>query len=71
MVGNLTKPSFQWDRFRVKRPPESTGIVETSSRPESVRVLRDSYWAFRIRRVLGPCRGASKGTCTSLGLYIP
>ena len=69
IVGKITKPPFQWDRFHVKRPPESTGIVETISRPESVRVLRDSYWAFRICVVLAHVGRVQRGLHVPRCLY--
>jgi hypothetical protein len=31
---------FQWQQSHLKIPSESTGIIETSGRPESARVLR-------------------------------
>jgi hypothetical protein len=40
MVGKITRLSNQPNWFHPKIHPESTGIVETSQRPDSVLVLR-------------------------------
>src|SRR5207237_4438669 len=40
MDGKRISQSFQWHWSHIKLPSESTGIVLTSGRPESVRMLR-------------------------------
>ena len=39
MDGKIISWSFQWHQFHLKIRSESTRIVETSGRPESVKVL--------------------------------
>jgi hypothetical protein len=41
--------------------PESTGIVESSGRPESISVLRCLFWAVGPCIILEPIRGVSRG----------
>src|SRR5438132_6382406 len=68
MDGKRISWSFQWHRSHIKLPSESTGIVQTSGRPESVMVLRHhllTRWAlYRV----GVHLGRVQGSCTPLTL---
>ena len=39
MDGNIISRSFQWHRFEAQIRSESTGVIETRGRPESIIVL--------------------------------
>ena len=65
MDGNIISWSFQWNRSRLKIRSESTGIVETSGHPESVRVLLHRLLGrWPVYRV-GAHRGTSRGVSTT------
>jgi hypothetical protein len=55
MVGKITRLSNQPNWFHPKMPPESTGIVKTSQRSDSVLVLRHrllgSWAVYRVGTV--------------------
>jgi hypothetical protein len=67
MVGKITRLSNQLNWFHPKIHPESTVIVETSQRSDSVLVLRHRLLGRVSRR--SPL-GASPGVTHALILYL-
>jgi hypothetical protein len=67
MVGNIRRLSNQPNWFHPKIRPESTGIVETSQRSDSVLVLRHRLLGHVSRR--SPL-GARLGVTHALILYL-
>ena len=63
MDGNIISRCFQWHWFQAQIHPESTAIVRTIWRPESVPALRRCLLVFGPCIVLEPIRGASRGSC--------
>jgi hypothetical protein len=70
MVGKITRLSNQPNWFHPKIHLESTGIVETSQRLDSVLVLRHRLLGrWTVYRV-GPIRGESRGHTCPNTLFI-
>jgi hypothetical protein len=67
MVGKIRRLSNQPNWFHLKTHPESTGIVETIQRSDSVLVLRHRLLGHVSRR--SPL-GASPGVTHTLILYL-
>ena len=61
MDGKIISRSFQWNWFEAQIHSESTGIVETSECPESVRLPRHNLLGRSPMYHLGAHRGISRG----------
>jgi hypothetical protein len=69
MVGRIILRRFKWYQSQGQNQPELPGIVETSGHSESM-CCDTVFWSLGfglcVCIVLGPIRGASRGSCTSL-----
>ena len=70
MDGNIISRRFQWHLFQAQIHPESTEIVRESWRPVSIPALRRRLSIFGSCIVLELIRGASGGSCTTLGSLL-
>ena len=68
MDGKIISRSFQWHRFEAQICSDSTGIVKTSERPESVRLPQHNLLGCSPVYRLGAHRGVSKGVIHDLNL---
>ena len=60
MDGKIISRIFQWHKFQAQIHLESTGIVKTSERPESVRLPRHNLLGRSPVYRLGAHRGVSR-----------
>ena len=68
MDGNIISWIFQWHRSHLKIRSKSTGIIEISGRPESIRVLRHRLLGRWPMYHVGAHGGASRGGLHDLTL---
>jgi hypothetical protein len=66
MVGNIISYSFQWHQAHNQMMPESTEIVKSSGRPESISVLRRRLLGCWPIYHIGAHLGCVQRSCTSL-----
>ena len=65
MDGKIISRRFQWHQFESQIRSQSTGIIETSEHPESVRLPQHNLLGSLPVYGLGAHRGVSRGPSTT------